>query len=168
MSLLFCRRNISIIPQDPVLFTGTIRENIDPQNRFTDDVIWDVIRKVGIKDMVPTLETMVEDGGSTYSSGEKQLICLARAAIAKSKILVLDEATANMDAETDKMLHDIVDEIFTDCTILMIAHRLHLILNCDRVLVLDKGVIVEFDEPKKLLCKQDSLFRKMFQESKTN
>lgn len=162
----FYRKNICIIPQDPILFTGTIRENLDPQSKFTDDVLWNVIRRVGIQEMVPTLETMIEDSGSHYSSGQKQLICLARAALVKSKILVLDEATANMDTETDEMLHDIIDEIFTDCTILMIAHRLHLILNCDKVLVLDNGNIVEFDHPKNLLNKQDGLFRKMCEESK--
>lgn len=116
--------------------------------------------------MVPSLEKIIEDSGSRYSSGQKQLICLARAAIAKCKIVVLDEATANMDADRDKMLHDIVYDVFSDCTILMIAHRMHLILKCDKVLVLDKGNVVEFDEPKTLLNNPESLFHKMCQQSK--
>lgn len=111
--------------------------------------------------MVPSLETMIENSGQSYSSGQKQLICLARAAMRRSKIIVLDEATANMDAETDKMLHDVIDEIFNDCTILMIAHRLHLIMNCDKVVVLDNGNIVEFDDPKILLSREDTLFSSM-------
>lgn len=143
-----------------------MRENIDPQNKYSDEIIWNVIRRVGIQDMVPSLDAIIEDSGSHYSSGQKQLFCLARAAISKSKVLVLDEATANMDAETDKMLHDIIFEVFSDCTVLMIAHRMHLILNCDKVLVLDKGNIVEFDDPHTLVNREGSLFSKMCQESK--
>lgn len=92
------------------------------------------------------------------------MICLARAALSKSKILVLDEATANMDVESDKYLHEVVEDIFADCTILMIAHSLHLIMNCDKVLVLDKGRIVEFADPRSLLKEKDSTFHKMCQE----
>lgn len=164
--IICCRKNISIIPQDPILFNGTIRENIDPEKKYSDDLIWNVIIRVGIQHIITNLETIVEDGGSSYSSGEKQLICLARAAMAKCKILVLDEATANMDIETDKMLHKVINEIFCDCTILTIAHRLHFILNCNKVLVLDNGNVVEFDEPKTLMHKEDSFLHKMCQESK--
>lgn len=116
--------------------------------------------------MVPTLSTQIEEGGAKYSSGQKQLMCLARAAISKFKILVLDEATANMDAETDKMLHAVIAEIFSDCTILSIAHRLHSILKCDKVLVLDNGKIVEFDNPRVLMNQKDSTFHSMCEESK--
>lgn len=133
---------------------------------FTDDEIWHIIHRVGISEIVPSLDTIVEEKGSSFSSGQKQMICLARAALSKSKILVLDEATANMDAGRDKHLHEVVEDVFVDCTILMIAHRLHLILNCDKVLVLDKGNIVEFDDPKSLLKEEDSMFHKMCQESK--
>lgn len=157
---------MSIIPQDPVLFTGTIRQNIDPKNQYSDDLIWNIIDKVKIKDMVPTLDTMIKDNGAKYSSGQRQLVCLARAAISKCKILVLDEATANMDAETDKMLHNVISDIFFDCTVLTIAHRLHSIMSCDKVLLLDNGNVVEFDDPKILNNKKDSLFHKMCEESK--
>lgn len=159
-----CRKNIAIIPQDPLLFTGTIRENIDPKNHYSDDVLWEILEKVGIKKFIPTLDTIVEDRGSGYSSGQKQLICLARATLTNCKILVLDEATANMDAETDEILHYVIDDLFSSCTILMIAHKLNLVINCDRVLVLNKGEVAEFDEPKILLQREDSLFRKMCQD----
>lgn len=116
--------------------------------------------------MIQDLSTLIDDSGTTYSSGQKQLICLARAAIARCKLLVLDEATANMDAQTDKMLHGVIAEIFPECTTLSIAHRLHSILNCDRVLVLDNGKIVEFDKPKILISQKDSIFRAMCEETK--
>lgn len=134
--------------------------------KYTDAQIWDVIDKVKIKEMVPTLDTMIEDSGAKYSSGQKQLVCLARAAISKCKILILDEATANMDADTDKMLHKVIHEIFAEFTILTIAHRLHSILNCDKVIVLDKGNIIEFDDPKVLMTIKSSQFHKMCQDSK--
>lgn len=143
-----------------------MRQNIDPFNTHTDEVIWDVINRVGINEVIPTLETFVESSGAKYSSGQKQLVCLARAAISKCKIVVLDEATANMDAETDKMLNRVVEEIFADCTTLTIAHRLHSIMKCDKVLVLDSGKIVEYDSPIVLKNKEGGLFNKMCKESK--
>lgn len=121
-----------------------------------------------MKDMVPSLDTVIENNGAKYSCGQKQLVCLARAAMADCKILVMDEASANMDADTEKILGDIINEIFSECTILMIAHRLNSIVNCDKVLVLDKGQIVEFDSPKLLLNKNDSLFKKMYEDSKAD
>lgn len=160
------RRNISIIPQDPVLFTATVRENVDPFNKHTDGEIWEAFGRVGIKEMFPTLETLIEDSGAKYSSGQKQLVCLARAALSKCKIVVLDEATSNMDAKTDKMLNEVVKEIFSDCTILTIAHRLHTIMECDKVIVLDSGKLVELGSPKVLRYEKGSRFYKMCQESK--
>lgn len=148
------------------MFTGTIRENLDPDNQYTDDILWNIISKIGIRELIPSLETTVENSGSSFSAGQKQLICLARAAITKCKILVLDEATANMDAETDRLLHCVIEEMFPACTVLMIAHKLHLIVKCDKVLVLDNGNIVEFDEPKSLLSRESSLFHQMCQDLK--
>lgn len=116
--------------------------------------------------MVPSLETFIENSGANYSSGQKQLVCLARAAIAKCKILVLDEATANMDDETEIMLNKVIEEIFSDCTVLAIAHRLHSLLKSDRILVLDRGNIVEYDQPKVLMERRDGMFYKMCQDSK--
>lgn len=131
----------------------------------SDAVIWSIIDRVGIKDIIPTLDFKVSDGGSIYSSGQKQLICLVRAAVNKSKILILDEATTHVDIETDKNIHKVIEEIFSKCTILMIAHRLHIIKNCDRILVVQQGKIVEYDEPKALLEKKDSLFNEMCENS---
>lgn len=116
--------------------------------------------------MVTSLEMFIEGGGSEYSSGQKQLVCLTRAAIAKCKILVLDEATANMDPETDKLLNNVIEEIFSNCTILTIAHRLHTILKSDKVLVLDRGNIIEYDNPRVLLNKKEGQFKEMCKESK--
>lgn len=164
--VLFFRKNIAIIPQDPVLFSGTFRENIDPFNRYTDDHVWDVIEKVGIKEMIPTLETYIENSGAKYSTGQKQLVCLARAAITKCRILVLDEATANMDVETEKMLNRVVEDIFEDCTIFAIAHRIHSIMHFDKVLVLDRGNVAEFDNPRTLLNQTDSIFHRICEEAK--
>ncbi|KAJ8978875.1 hypothetical protein NQ317_001204 [Molorchus minor] len=165
VSLTFLRKNIAIIPQDPVLFTGTIRSNIDPYKKHTDQTIWKAIEKVRIKHLIPNLEMEVKEGGSSFSVGQKQLICLARAAVRKFQIVVLDEATANMDPVTDKLLHTVIDDVFVKCTMLIIAHRLHTVIDCDRVMVLDNGRIMEFDSPKRLLKNKESRFYKMCQVS---
>ncbi|CAH1982549.1 unnamed protein product [Acanthoscelides obtectus] len=166
VSLKYLRNKIAIIPQDPILFSGTIRENIDPSKTFADNKIWETISKVKIKDIISSLDMTIQDNGSNFSSGQKQLICLARAVIGNCKIVVLDEATANMDPVTDKMLHAVIDEVFSDCTILTIAHRLQYILDCDKVIVMDNGELVECNSPKELLQDQSSLFYKMCKQSK--
>lgn len=163
--LLVSRSNIAIIPQDPILFTGTIRDNIDPKKKYTDEKIWKVLDRVKIKDLIPTLDMQIKEKGSSFSSGQRQLICLARAAIGKYKIVVMDEATANMDPVTDKMLHDVIQEIFSHCTILTIAHRLHSILDCDLVMVLDNGRLVEYNNPNKLIQDESTTFYKMCKDS---
>lgn len=141
---------------------------MDPKQAYTDDQIWDVVDKCKLKELIPSLDTIVEDSGTRYSSGQKQQVCLARAALAKCKILVLDEATANMDHETSEMLMGVIDEVFSDCTVLTIAHRLPAIINCDKVLVLDHGRIVEFDSPKKLSGQTGNKFYKMWKQNKSD
>lgn len=126
------------------------------------------MNKIGINTFVSSLDTMVEDRSSSYSSGQKQLICLARAAMNRCKILVLDEATANMDADTDEKLYEIIKEIFSDCTILSITHRLNSISSCDKILVLDSGNVAEYDTPDNLLRNVNSVFYRMYQENKVN
>ncbi|XP_033096645.1 ATP-binding cassette sub-family C member 9-like [Anneissia japonica] len=156
------RRRIAIIPQDPVLFTGTIRFNLDPMGDSSDDELWEAIEIAQIKDVVSDLEkgldAMVTEGGENFSVGQRQLFCLARAFLRKTKILIMDEATASIDMKTDGILQDVVATAFKNRTVLTIAHRVSTILNSDRILVLSEGRIMEFDSPDVLLAKEDSIF----------
>lgn len=165
LNLKFLRKKIAIIPQDPVLFSGTIRTNLDPFSAFSDDELWRVIDMVGLKHLVDSLYTLVSNSVSTFSSGQKQLVCLARSTLMKTKILILDEATANMDHETDILLNETINKIFSECTIFIIAHRLQSILNCDRVMVMERGELKEFDSPSILINNKKGLFRKMVEEA---
>lgn len=157
------RHKLSIIPQDSQVFEGTIRENIDPTNQFTDEQIWRVLELSHLKDHVLSmgddgLLTYLSEGGSNFSVGQRQLMCLARALLIPSKVLVLDEATAAVDVETDKLIQHTIRTAFKDRTILTIAHRLNTIMDSDRILVLDAGSVREFDTPSNLLDNKDSLF----------
>lgn len=124
------------------------------------------MEKIGINTFVSNLETTVKDGNSSYSSGQKQMICLARAAVNRCKILVLDEATGNMDNETDEKLYEIIKELFKNCTVLSITHRLNSIWNYDEVLVLDNGNVAECNTPNNLLQNVNSSFYRMYQENR--
>lgn len=168
------RHRLSIIPQDSQVFQGTIRSNLDPIDEFTDDQIWRALELAHLKEHVikmseeskdkedvsnPLLAT-VSEGGSNLSIGQRQLMCLGRVLLKLnySKILVLDEATAAVDVETDKILQQTIRSEFKDKTIITIAHRLNTILDSDRILVLEKGEIAEFDTPSNLLKNKKSLF----------
>ncbi|XP_033637557.1 multidrug resistance-associated protein 4-like [Asterias rubens] len=163
------RKKVSFIPQDPVLFSGTLRRNLDPFNEHSDANIWRAIEEVELKPAVEELpeklEAILTEGGTNFSVGQRQLLCLARAILRKNKILIVDEATANVDVRTDRLIQSTIRERFKHCTVLTIAHRLNTIMDSDRVLVLDAGRLVEFDEPYILLQKEDSLFTMMVQES---
>ncbi|XP_018561045.1 multidrug resistance-associated protein 4 [Anoplophora glabripennis] len=162
------RSKISIIPQDPVLFSGTLRYNLDPFEEYSDDVLYRAINDVELKDpsnIINRLENRVMDRGANYSVGQRQLICLARAIIRNNKILMLDEATANVDPQTDALIQKTIRKKFANCTVLTVAHRLNTIMDSDKVLVMDSGTMVEFDHPYVLLQKQNSVFYKMVAES---
>ncbi|CAG9859946.1 unnamed protein product [Phyllotreta striolata] len=161
LSLDFLRKCIAIIPQDPIVFSGTMRTNLDPLKEYTDEELWTALEKVGIKKHVRSLDRIVNSTDLEYSSGQKQLICLARAILHKQKIIVMDEATANMDHETDVLLNKLIKENFSGATVLTIAHRLHTILECDKVMVMDRGEIKEFNDPKVLLDNKSGRFYKM-------
>jgi ATP-binding cassette subfamily C (CFTR/MRP) protein 4 len=163
------RSKISIIPQDPVLFTGPVRRNLDPFNEHKDDQLWQALEEVQLKEVVTELpgqlDAPISEGGSNFSVGQRQLICLARALLRNNKILVLDEATANVDHETDSLIQQTIREKFIKCTVLTIAHRLHTIIDSDRVLVLDAGRVIEFEEPYNLLRQPLGLFRKLVKQT---
>ncbi|XP_057334742.1 ATP-binding cassette sub-family C member 4-like isoform X2 [Microplitis mediator] len=158
------RASISIIPQEPVLFSETLRYNLDPFDKYTDKDIWDALREVELSDLA--LDQWVTEGGTNFSVGQRQLICLARALLRNNRILVLDEATANIDSQTDALIQRAIRSKFADCTVITIAHRLNTIINSDRVLVMDDGSVAEFDTPYELLLKKpDSIFAKMVQQT---
>ncbi|XP_071604685.1 ATP-binding cassette sub-family C member 2 [Heliangelus exortis] len=152
------RQNLTIIPQDPVLFTGTLRMNLDPFNQYTDEEVWKALELAHLKTYVQALPEgllhLVSEGGENMSVGQRQLVCLARALLRKAKILILDEATAAVDLETDHLIQTTIRSEFAACTVLTIAHRLHTIMDSNRVMVLQAGRIVEYDSPEELLKKQ--------------
>ena len=163
------RRKIAIIPQEPTLFTGTVRSNLDPFNEFSDAHIWNVLEKAHLKHTVEMfadkLQHKVTENGGNFSVGERQLLCLARALTRQVNLLILDEATASVDFETDSLIQKTVREEFKHCTRLTIAHRLNTIIDSDRILVLDKGAVVEYDTPKNLVLNEKSIFTGMINET---
>ncbi|KAJ7281673.1 multidrug resistance-associated ABC transporter [Mycena rebaudengoi] len=157
------RSAISIVPQMPDLFEGTLRENIDPVGQHDDVDIWVALGQAHLKEYVEGLpeglDAPVREGGQSLSSGQRQLLCFARALLRKSKILVLDEATSAVDLDTDKAIQDIIQgEAFADVTIITIAHRLNTIMGGSRILVMDSGKVAEFDTPENLLANKSSIF----------
>uniref|UniRef100_A0A8B9LPT4 Multidrug resistance-associated protein 1 n=1 Tax=Astyanax mexicanus TaxID=7994 RepID=A0A8B9LPT4_ASTMX len=162
------RSRITIIPQDPVLFSGSLRMNLDPFDGYSDEDVWRALELAHLKNFVSGLPDKLNhecsEGGENLSLGQRQLVCLARALLRKTKILVLDEATAAVDLETDNLIQSTIRTQFEDCTVLTIAHRLNTIMDYTRVLVLDKGKMAEFDSPASLIAKK-GIFYKMAKDS---
>ncbi|XP_078051143.1 ATP-binding cassette sub-family C member 5-like isoform X2 [Augochlora pura] len=159
------RSKLSIIPQDPILFSGTIRSNLDPFKECNDLDIWDALEKTKMKEKVKSmpglLDAPVEVEGNNLSVGERQLLCLTRALLRNSKIIILDEATAAVDPETEECVQTTIQNEFLHCTVLTIAHRLKTVISCDRIIVMKNGRILEFDKPSILSSNPDSEFSKM-------
>ncbi|OAQ34045.1 P-loop containing nucleoside triphosphate hydrolase protein, partial [Linnemannia elongata AG-77] len=163
MGLEHLRQHLAIIPQDPTLFEGTLRENLDPFSRSTDAELWTALERAHLKTHISSLSGglsyEVNSSGTNFSIGQRSLICLARALLQKSKILVLDEATAAVDVETDELIQRTIREEFKDRTILTIAHRIKTVMDSDKILVLEKGCVEEYGSPSELLKrKEGSLF----------
>ncbi|KAJ1877418.1 hypothetical protein LPJ66_012111 [Kickxella alabastrina] len=186
------RSRIAIIPQDPALFEGTVRDNLDPTNEYTDEEVWAAIRAGQAGDLLNTptekyekppddeysnkgpwvegvgLSKWVEEGGSNFSVGQRQLISLCRALLWQRKIVILDEATANMDSKSDQIMQEVIRREFKDCTVLTIAHRLGTVMDSDRILVMDHGQVAEFDSPENLLADKNSHFSQLVESMNLN
>ncbi|KAF7342738.1 ABC protein [Mycena sanguinolenta] len=175
------RSNIAIIPQEPTLFSGTVRAALDPFSKYDDARLWDALRRSYLVETRPstpiegdvaaenrhriTLDTVIEQDGANLSVGERSLLSLARALVKDSRVVILDEATASVDFETDNKIQRTIQTQFRDRTLICIAHRLRTILSYDRILVLDAGQIAEFDTPLSLFNKDDGLFRSLCEKS---
>jgi len=163
---LHCLRNkLTIIPQEPILFSGSLRMNLDPFNTYSDEDLWKALKLSHLDNFVNSLKEglqhEISEGGENVSVGQRQLICLARALLRKTKILVLDEATAAVDLETDDLIQQTLRDAFKDCTVLTIAHRLSTIMDYDKVLVMQDGELAEFNTPKELLADKSTIFYSM-------
>eukprot|EP01080_Neovahlkampfia_damariscottae_P001236 gene1236-11325_t len=166
------RSRISIIPQDPILFTGTLRENLDPLNQYSDVEIWRNLKLVKMNEFLKlrneNLEMNIKNGGQNFSLGERQLLCLVRSMLKKTKILIMDEATASLDFQTDEIIQNTIREHFKNSTILVVAHRINTLLDCDKILILENGEMIEFESTNILLKDKKSIFYSLVQNSKQN
>lgn len=169
VSLEQLRSSIAIIPQDPILFSGTFRENIDPFEQYSDQQVMHALKRAHLENVVTRLpkglSTSIHEGGSNLSVGQRQQICLARALLRNAKILLLDEATANVDNQTDALIQQTIQNEFTHCTIITIAHRLHTVMNSDRIVVMQSGRIVECASPEVLMADKFGIFSSYWADS---
>ncbi|KAJ3129518.1 Multidrug resistance-associated protein 1 [Physocladia obscura] len=159
------RSSIQMIPQNPILFDGTVRSNIDALAKYTDDDIWYALECVGMKEYVSRLsnklDSTITEGGTNLSAGQRQLLCLTKVLLEKNKILIMDEATSSVDAESDLRIQDSMKTHFKSATVISVAHRLNTISGFDKVLVLENGKAAEFEAPYVLLQKENSIFKEM-------
>jgi len=153
------RSRVAIIPQEPVLFSASLRRNLDPFDRHSDTEIWHVLECVGlqahVQQLPDALAFAMAEGGENFSVGQRQLICMARALLRKPRILLLDEATASIDVESDAQIQVMLRRYFRDVTVLTVAHRLKTVMDSDRILVLDGGKIAQYGAPEALLQEED-------------
>jgi len=177
MGLADLREQLAIIPQEPVLFAGTVRENLDPFGQVDDASLWLALEQAHLKDFILSLNPTGEDGGEgglsfrvaqqgeNFSLGQRSLLCLTRALLRKTKVLILDEATSAVDVETDELIQQTIRKEFADRTVLTIAHRIKTVMDSDKILVLDHGSVVEYDAPSTLVQRPESLFYKLAQQA---
>ncbi|KAJ6326665.1 hypothetical protein OIU78_013703 [Salix suchowensis] len=162
------RAQVGIIPQDPTLFRGSVRYNLDPLSEHTDLQIWEVLEKCQLQEAIQQkdegLNAKVAQDGSNWSMGQRQLFCLGRALLKRSRILVLDEATASIDNSTDAILQKTIRTEFSDCTVITVAHRIPTVMDCTKVLAITDGKLAEYDEPLNLMNKEGSLFGQLVME----
>lgn len=156
MDLKTLRSRLSIIPQTPVILSGSLRSFMDPFEEYDDASIWAVLDKVHLTQMVSELEgkLMYKTSGEHFSVGERQMLCVARALLKRSRIVIMDEATASIDHATEKKLQEMITSEFTEATVLTIAHRLVTVLDSDRIMVMGDGKVLEFDTPRNLVCQK--------------
>ncbi|BES88771.1 Multidrug resistance-associated protein [Nesidiocoris tenuis] len=162
------RSSLAIIPQDPVLFSGDLRRNLDPFLKHPDHELWAALEDIDLTEITKDghgLDSAISDCGNNLSVGQRQLICLARAVLKNRNIIVLDEATASVDPETDAQIQKTIRKRFAHCTVITIAHRLNTIMDCDRIIVMDAGRAVEMDTPHNLLQNEDGYFYSLVQET---
>jgi len=161
------RKCISVLRQSPVLFSGSVRKNLDPLDKHSDDELWNALEEVNLNSLVETLEGQLDyellEKGENLSVGERQLICLARTLLQQSKIIILDEPTANVDPNTEKTIWTTVHEKLKNSTIITIAHRLDTVKDCDVVLVLKEGQVAELDTVAALLSREGGISHNMAQ-----
>jgi len=158
------RSRIAVIPQDPFIFSGTIRDNLDPTGEYAEQELWSALELCHLAERVSNwggLSVDVLERGKLLSTGQKQLLCLARALLLKAKVICVDEATASVDLETDRLIQQTIRRAFRSSTVLTIAHRTETIMDSDRVIVMSAGQIVECDTPSKLLENSASQFYKL-------
>ena len=169
LNLQASRRSMAVITQDPVLFSGSLRKNLDPFFLHQDHDLWRALEDVQLKTMIQQLPDQLKyklrESGSNFSVRERQLVCLARALLQRSKIIILDEATANVDFKTDRLIQEVIRNRFKDSTVVTIAHRLNTIMDYDKVLVMEQGRVVEFDKPEVLLENKTGFLARLVQAS---
>ena len=166
------RRTFTVISQHPVLFAGSLRSNLDPFDKHTDKELWETLEELKLRQWIDQLPGKLKyeliEFGSNLSVGERQLVCLAHALLKRNKIVILDEATANVDFKTDRLIQELIRDKFTDSTVVTIAHRLDTIFDYERVMILDRGRLVEFDKPNVLLEESGGYFSELVKSYNNN